>query len=96
MTQRVELVYFDGCPHVDEARGRLREAMMAVGLAPMWDEWDTGRETTPVGYRRFGSPTILLNGGDISGGAEGSGIGCVVGGAPEVASIVEALRGGGA
>ena len=92
MTQRVELVFFDGCPHVAEARGRLREAMTAVGLEPKWDEWDTGYETTPGTYRRFGSPTILLDGRDISGGAEGSGMGCVVGGAPTVARIVEALQ----
>ena len=94
MTPHVELVYFEGCPHADEARSRLREAMEAVGLAPSWDEWDTGQEPTPDSHRRFGSPTILVDGRDVGGGAEGSGMGCVVGGAPAVALIVTALRTG--
>ena len=92
MTPRMELVYFEGCPHADTARSRLRKAMTAAGLEPQWDEWDTGRETTPSTYRRFGSPTILLDGRDISGGAEGSGLGCVIAGAPPVATIVGALQ----
>ncbi len=88
----MELVYFEGCPHAGAARNRLREAMVAVGLDPTWDEWDTGRDTTPVAYRRYGSPTILLDGRDIGGGTEGSGMGCVVGGGPALATIVGALR----
>ena len=94
MTTRMELVYFEGCPHADAARSRLREAMTVVGLDPKWDEWDTGRDTTPGAYRRYGSPTILLDGHDIGDGAEGSGMGCVVGGGPALATIVGALRRG--
>lgn len=94
MIKRVELVFFEGCPHADAARVRLREAMTAAGLDPKWDEWDTGRDTTPDTYRRYGSPTILLDGRDIGDGAEGSGMGCVVGGGPALATIVGALQGG--
>ena len=91
MPHHVELVYFEGCPHADEARNRLREAFKRVGAVPHWDEWDTGRENTPRTYRRFGSPTILVDGKDVSGGAEGSGLGCVVNGGPSVLELVAAL-----
>lgn len=94
MTPRVELVYFSGCPHAEEARSRLRLALEVSGLTPTWDEWDTGRRGTPDSYLRFGSPTVLVNGRDVSGGMEGIGMGCVVAGAPPVAIIVNALQGG--
>ena len=94
MTQRVELVFFEGCPHVAEARRRLRSALSQAGIPPHWDEWDTGKAGTPKSYLKFGSPTILIDGKDISGGTEGSGLGCVLDGGPEVAVIVEALRSG--
>ena len=95
MTQKhVELVYFEGCPHADEARNRLREAFEHLGLVPRWNEWDTGQEHTPSTYRRFGSPTILVDGIDVNGGVEGSGLGCVVGGGPSVTELVAALREG--
>jgi len=94
MTQRVELVFFEGCPHVAEARRLLRNALKAAGIPPRWDEWDTAKAGTPKSYLRFGSQTILIDGRDVSGGAEGSGMGCVIDGAPEVAVIAKALRNG--
>lgn len=92
MTPRVELVYFDGCPHADEARRRLTLALSSTGLETRWDEWDTGLPNTPERYRRFGSPTVLIDGTDIAGGVEGSGMACVVGGAPATDVILTALR----
>ena len=92
MTPRVELVYFEGCPHAHEARRRMTLALTAAGLDSRWDEWDTGVPATPEKYRRFGSPTVLVDGTDVAGGAEGSGMRCVVGGAPAVDVILSALR----
>jgi hypothetical protein len=91
MTPRVELVYFEGCPHADETRRRLAQAMTSAGLEARWDEWDTGVPSTPDRYRRFGSPTVLIDGADVAGGVEGSGMGCVVGGAPATEAILAAL-----
>ena len=92
MTPRVELVYFEGCPHADEARRRLTRALSSADLNTSWDEWDTGLLATPERYRRFGSPTVLIDGADVAGGVEGSGMGCVVGGAPATDVILTALR----
>lgn len=92
MTPRVELVYFEGCPHAHEARRRMTLALTAAGLEGSWEEWDTGLPATPERFRRFGSPTVLVDGIDVAGGAEGSGMGCVVGGAPAVEVILSALR----
>ncbi len=92
MTSRVALVYFEGCPHADAARGRMQEALSRVGMPLSWEEWDTTREGTPIAYRRFGSPTVLVDGTDVNGGVEGAGLGCVVGGGPTVETIVRALR----
>lgn len=94
MIPRVELVYFTGCPHADEARRRLRRALEASGLVPEWDEWDTGQSGTPEQFRGFGSPTVLVNGRDVGGGAPGSGMSCVISGAPSVQAIADALQGG--
>jgi hypothetical protein len=92
MTERVELVYFEGCPHVDEARSELRHALRQCGLAPVWQEWDTTRPETPESFRRYGSPAVLVGGVDVTGAAPGSGMGCVMAGAPSAESIVAALE----
>ncbi len=95
MNPKVELVFFEGCPHVDEARRRVQGALQEIGAPASWQEWDTIKESTPASYRRFGSPTVLVDGRDVSGDAPGGGMRCVVGGAPAMGLIVAALRGGG-
>lgn len=94
MTPRVELVYFEGCPYADEARRRLRRALELTGLVPEWEEWDTQLSQTPERFRGFGSPTVLVDGRDVSGRGPGGGMRCVVGGGPSVEVIVKALQGG--
>ena len=93
MTPVVELVFFSGCPHVAEARARLQLALARASLPQAWAEWNVELATTPPHYRKFGSPTILVNGVDISGGAVASGVSCVVSGAPSVDAITGALLG---
>lgn len=92
MHTRVELVYFEGCPHVGSARSHLRAALTEAGFPAQWTEWDTDLSATPALYRKYGSPTVLVDGMDVGGGVEGSGRGCVVSGAPSVVKIVEAIR----
>jgi len=62
----VELVYDNACPNVKVARARLLEAFQLAGLPPIWHEWDTSRPETPENLRHFGSPTILVEGKDVS------------------------------
>lgn len=64
---RVELIYDRTCPNVAAARVQIREAMSLAGLLPDWREWDRDGDDTPASLRPFGSPTILVDGRDVSG-----------------------------
>lgn len=90
---RVELVFFTGCPSVPRARQRLTQALVAAGLSPSWQEWDTRDPRTPSEYQRYGSPTVLIDGRNIAGDDAPSGPTCAVDGGPSVAVITAALHG---
>ena len=91
-TPRVELVYFSGCPHVDAARAALRTALGAAGLPLAWQEWDQTAPTAPTHVQRLGSPTVLIDGRDVTGvGAFSAGLACCAGGAPASDLILAAL-----
>lgn len=92
MTTKVELVFFEGCPHAARARERLRAALSYAGQETTWTEWDTMLPGTPASYRRYSSPTVLVDGTDVSGGAEGAGVGCAMDGGPTEEVILQALR----
>lgn len=92
MTERVELVFFSGCPHVAEARRELSRALRECRLSPTWREWDTTSPDTPELLRGYGSPTVLVDGVDVTGGSPGGGIGCTVAGAPRTETIIAALK----
>ncbi|MDX1632863.1 MAG: hypothetical protein R3234_13415, partial [Thermoanaerobaculia bacterium] len=82
----VEIVYFSGCPHADQARRIVRRALEITGRPSNWSEWDQASNTVPTRYRGLPSPTVLVDGEDVAGPApstEGS-FSCRAGGAPEV------------
>lgn len=84
----VDLVYFDGCPHVYEARNNLRDAMEGGS----WREWDLSSPETPERFRRYGSPSVLVGGRDVTGaGAKSEGMACRAAGAPSVKAIQQGL-----
>ncbi|MFW6200935.1 MAG: hypothetical protein ACOC8B_00010 [Gemmatimonadota bacterium] len=89
----VELVYFDGCPNADEARANLR-AVMDDGS---WREWNLSSADTPDRVRRYGSPTVLVDGRDVTGegGNTGGAMTCRADGAPSPVAIRKALAGHG-
>ncbi len=99
---KVEFIYFAGCPNIELARERLHDAFAVAGLTPQWIEWDRNEVASPAHTRGWGSPTILVNGEDVTGGApdhdETSSCRLYVqssgkfDGAPSVESIVDALR----
>ena len=101
---KVELIYDTDCPNVPQARARLITAFAATGLAPRWQEWSRSDERSPEYARRFGSPTILVDGRDISSGSamEGSGA-CRIytdaagqmSGVPPLQNILAALQAAG-
>ena len=63
---RVELVYDSDCPHVDDARRTIRDALSAVGSRGEWVEWNRDDAKTPIELRGYGSPTVLVNGRDVA------------------------------
>lgn len=62
---KVELLYFDGCPHWTEAHARLREALLVIERAGVKIDHVLVSTLEEAQQRRFlGSPTILVNGDD--------------------------------
>ena len=88
----IELLFFDGCPHTEEARANLRAALLELGMAPTWIEWERGDADAPEYARRYGSPTVLVGGKDVSGGKPGTDAPrCRAEGSPTCEEIVRAL-----
>lgn len=88
----IELVYFDGCPNAEKARANLEEVVSGGGSETPWREWDLMDEDTPDRFRRFGSPTVLVDGEDVTGADGGNAaMACRADGAPSAAVIREAL-----
>lgn len=94
-TQRtidVELVYFTGCPHVEEARRAIRGALALEQLPLVWQEWDQHDPATPARVQRYASPTVLVGGRDVTGAHEGDAHACRADGIPEAQTIRAAVR----
>lgn len=90
--KKVELVYFEGCPNAERARHNIRAALEGAGETPRWDEWDLTSESTPARYRRYGSPTVLVDGEDVTGdGPAAVATACRADGPPSVSSIAGKL-----
>jgi hypothetical protein len=90
---RVDLVYFEGCPNATTARDNLRAAVEQAGAEFGWSEWNLMAETTPKHFRKHGSPTVLVDGIDVTGdGVEAAAMACRADGAPTVATILASLR----
>ena len=99
----VELIYDTDCPNVQRARMVLLEGFSLAGLQPSWMEWDRNLRDIPAYARRYGSPTILVDGRDVAGAAPDdggsscrlypNGSGAFVG-APSAQQVAEILRDG--
>lgn len=89
---KVELIYFRDCPHAADARSNLREALAAAGMQLPVEEWDRDDVAAPAYVRRYASPTVLVNGRDVSGDTPSAGAAsCRAGGAPSTETIRRAL-----
>ena len=62
---RIDLVYDRGCANVELARATIQAALRETGAEATYSEWDRGRRRTPVRFRRYGSPTVLVDGQDV-------------------------------
>ena len=89
---RVELVYFTGCPNVRPMRQLLRRCLERCGLDSAIVEANTDDAATPADYRRFSSPTVLIDGIDILAGAVSDAHACRLK-MPSEAELMAAIRG---
>ena len=97
---QIELIYDADCPNVALAREQLSRALTIVDLPQHWKEWSSDDPERPERARGYGSPTILVEGQDVSGAGQLDGTaGCRVystaeglRGVPTVEEIAAALR----
>jgi len=91
----VQLLVFDGCPLAEPARQNLMEALAACDIEA-FEEIDILDPASPEELRGLGSPTILVNGLDVSGNQKGDSVSCRVygtpDGVPDIDTIVNKLR----
>lgn len=92
-TPQIELVYFEGCPNALKARDNIRAAVAEAFTQPIeWAEWDLMADATPEDFKRYGSPTVLVDGHDVTGDGPGNNaMACRADGAPSVQSITAKL-----
>lgn len=64
--KRVELIYEQHCPNIEATRRQLLRAFRQVGKPPRWLEWEVSQPDTPAYARNYGSPTILVDGKDVT------------------------------
>ena len=93
----IQFLYFEGCPLAPRARDNLVRAIRSL-LSPSavsFEEIDLMSGKTSVEFKRWGSPTILLNGRDITGAPPGDSCTCRIyastGGVPTTREIVSAI-----
>jgi hypothetical protein len=65
MLRGIDLIYDPDCPHIEQARSELREALERLGLPPEWREWNRQASEAPGWTLSFGSPTVLVDGHDV-------------------------------
>ena len=71
----VQFLVFDGCPLADAARANLEKALVDCGMSG-YEEIDILDPGTPDDLPGWGSPTILVNGVDITGQPKGNSVSC--------------------
>jgi hypothetical protein len=97
---RVELLYFDGCPHWRVADQRLMEALRTLDRADVRVERylvETAQQAEELAF--VGSPTIRIDGTDpFASGSEQTGLSCRLyptpaglSGSPTTAQLLEVL-----
>ena len=93
---RIQLLTFEGCPLAGAARVGLEAALADCGMKE-YEEIDILDPETPDELRGWGSPTILVNGADITGRPKGNNVSCRVypgpEGVPDRSEIIAGIKG---
>lgn len=91
----VQFLSFPGCPLASKARTELEKALAECGLDG-YENVDVMAQQTAEELKAWGSPTILVNGKDVTGHQGGDGVGCRIYdsdiGVPDAQTIVEFLQ----
>lgn len=91
----IKFLAFSGCPLADPARENLKLALSETGI-DSFEEVDILSNDSPEDLRGWGSPTILVDGVDVTGVPKGNSVSCRVypfeGGVPDVQSIIEGFK----
>ena len=74
---QVQFLAFDGCPLAGPARANLEKALADCGMSG-YEDIDILDPGTPDDLPGWGSPTILVNGVDVSGQPKGDSVSCRV------------------
>jgi hypothetical protein len=69
----VDLVFFDGCPHIEAARAALAEALGSTGRPVLWREFRSDDPELPAYAAGFGSPSVFVAGREVTGAARAQG-----------------------
>jgi hypothetical protein len=69
---KIELVFFEGCPHVEDARRALREALALASAELAWREFRSDDPALPAYAKGYGSPSIFVNGREVTGETAGA------------------------
>lgn len=97
---KVELIYEKTCPNIGPARELLRAAFKRMQLSDNWIEWEVSSPDVPEHCKGYGSPTILIDGNDITGEQPNDNNACcriyidnaALKGIPELERVMAALR----
>ena len=91
---KIQFLFFDGCPLAAAAKQALEDAIVSLNLT--YEVIDILDPDTPDDLRNWASPTILINGRDVAGGKQGSGLGCRVypgpSKVPDARAIIDCIR----
>lgn len=92
----VQFLAFTGCPLAEPAKENLKQALADCEINS-FEEIDILDPSSPADLRDWGSPTILINGEDVTGASKGNSVCCRVyktpDGVPDIQSIIDCLRG---
>jgi hypothetical protein len=67
---RVEILYFDGCPNHEAARGVVERVARELQVEPQIDGVQVPDATAAARLQFLGSPTVRVDGRDIEPGAD--------------------------
>jgi len=91
---RIQFLAFGGCPLAEPAKKNLKKAL--AGIEVEFEEIDILDPKCPKDLPGWGSPTILIDGEDVTGQSKGNSVSCRVysmpGGVPNVECIKACLE----